>query len=182
MQSGRYAAPDWRNKLIMVLLVLLILFIAAFAFALGFLLGQRYCNVHTHDGIAIAAPAATTEPPELVAPIPVTEPLEKLEDQIAIPGFSALELKASTYEQKLALSNPAENACLFRISLILEDGTVLWTSNEIKPGEHTEPMVLNQKLGPGEYPNAMLKYECFTMDEEKTALNGAETKLTLKVK
>ena len=42
--------------------------------------------------------------------------------------------------------------------------------------------VLNQPLEKGNYPNAVLQYSCFKMDSEKTPLNRAETKLTLRVK
>lgn len=108
-----------------------------------------------------------------------TEPVEKLTDSIAIPGYEGLTLLANSRKQTLVLPNPPENTCLFRMSLILEDGTVLWTSKYIKPGENSDPIKLSDPLAAGTYPNAMLKYECFTTD--KTPLNGAEIKLTLRV-
>lgn len=110
-----------------------------------------------------------------------TEPIEKLDGQIAIPGFESLTLKADSKKQEVVLSNPAENNCYFRIRLLLSDGTVLWTSKEIAPGKTSDPIKLNQTLSAGVYAEAKLKYECFTMDESHTALNGAEIKLTLRV-
>ena len=112
------------------------------------------------------------------APIPET----KLENQTAIPGFEELTLSANTKKQTVVLFNPPENTCLFRISLILEDGTILWTSKEIKPGGDSDPITLTQPLSEGLYFNTVLKYECFAMDANKTPLNGAEIKLTLRVK
>lgn len=109
-------------------------------------------------------------------------PETKLENRTAIPGYESLTLKADEKKQETVLSNPAENTCLFRISLLLEDGTLLWTSKEIKPGKSSDPIRLSQPLSPGQYPNAVLKYECFAMDADKTPLNGAEIKLTLRVK
>lgn len=103
-------------------------------------------------------------------------------DSIAIPGYEAITLKANTKKQSTALQNPAQNVCLFRISLILEDGTVLWVSDYVEPGKISENIVLSRKLEPGTYPNTILKYECFTMDGNLSPLNGAETKLTLWVK
>lgn len=182
MSNGRYSQTDTPNRLVGILLVLLILFMVVSAFLLGFLLGQRYCNVHSH-GVA-----ETTEPPEITAPIKLPEtqaataPVEKNDDKISIPGFERLDLQAHVKEQKVVLPNPAQNTCLFRISLILEDDTVLWTSDYVKPGEVSDPIVLNRTLGAGSYPNAKLKFECFTQDTEMTPLNGAETKLTLRVK
>lgn len=110
---------------------------------------------------------------------PVSE--TKPENRTAIPGFEELILKADAKKQDAVLYNPSENTCLFRISLILEDGTVLWTSKEIKPGKNSDPILLSQPLEAGLYPNTVLKYECFSADADKTPMNGAEIKLTLRV-
>lgn len=107
---------------------------------------------------------------------------EKNKDSISIPGYEGITLKANSLKQDVALKNPAQNTCYFVIALYLEDSTLLWESDYIEPGGESSPIVLTQKLPKGTYPNAILKYSCFTMDKEKTPLNGAETKLTLRVK
>lgn len=99
--------------------------------------------------------------------------------QIAIPGYEALELKANQKKQTLCLPNPEGNDCYFWISLYLADDTLLWQSGLIKPGKTSAPITLTQPLAAGTYPGATLRYDCFRMDREKTPLNGAETKLTL---
>lgn len=111
-----------------------------------------------------------------------TEPVEKLTDGIDLPGYGALNFKADTLEQDVRLPNPPQNFCYVRASLILEDGTVLWTSELIPPGENSAPIVFSTPLAAGEYKNAVLKYECFRMDEALTPLNGATAELTLKVR
>ena len=108
-----------------------------------------------------------------------TEPVEKLTDSIRLPGYGGLNLTAGKTEQNLALPNPAENFCQIRISLILENGTVIWTSELTPPGEQAQ-IVLNEALEKGDY-NATLKYDCFQMDENKTPLNGATCQLVLHV-
>ena len=108
-----------------------------------------------------------------------TEPVEKLTDSISLPGYGGLNLTAGKTEQSLALPNPAENFCQIRISLILEDGTVIWTSELTPPGEQAQ-IVLNEALEKGDY-NATLKYDCFQMDESMTPLNGAACQLVLHV-
>ena len=108
-----------------------------------------------------------------------TEPVEKLTDSISLPGYGGLHLTAGKTEQNLALPNPAENFCQIRISLILEDGTVIWTSELTPPGEQAQ-IVLNEALEKGDY-NATLKYDCFQMDESMTPLNGATCQLVLHV-
>ena len=111
-----------------------------------------------------------------------SEALEKNPDSIAIPGYEMLELKAGTKKQALRLPNPPQNCCYFKIALLLEDGTLLWESNLIKPGSTSKPIVLSKALAKGTYPNAILRYSCYRMDDVCSPLNGAETKLTLWVK
>ncbi len=115
------------------------------------------------------------------SPAESTAPVAKDPDSIAIPGYEGITLTADKKKQTIAFSNPARNTCLFVISLRLEDGTLLWESDEIRPGEKSDPVVLKQALPAGTYPNATLEYACFTDDENRTALNGATTKLTLRV-
>ena len=107
--------------------------------------------------------------------------VEKNPDSIAIPGYELLELQANSTTQTLCLTNPEQNVCYFRISLYLEDGTLLWQSDLITPGDTSKPITLIKALDKGTYPNAILKYNCFASDGI-TPLNGAETKLTLWVK
>jgi hypothetical protein len=111
-----------------------------------------------------------------------TETVVKNPDSIAIPGYEMLELNADSREQSLCMPNPPQNCCYFQISLFLEDGTLLWQSDLIEPGTASKPIVLSQALEKGMYPNAVLRYSCYRMDENLSPLNGAETKLTLWVK
>lgn len=108
--------------------------------------------------------------------------VEKNPASIAIPGYEMLELKANSKEQSLCMPNPPQNCCYFQISLYLENGTLLWQSELIEPGANSKPMVLSVALEKGMYPNAVLRYSCYSQDENLTPLNGAETKLTLWVK
>ena len=111
-----------------------------------------------------------------------TETVEKNPDSIAIPGYEMLEMKAGSREQSLCMPNPPQNCCYFQIALYLEDGTLLWQSELIEPGTTSKPIVLIKALDKGMYPNAILRYSCYRMDEDLSPLNGAETKLTLWVK
>ena len=111
-----------------------------------------------------------------------TSTVGKKPDSIAIPGYETLELNANSKEQALCLPNPEQNMCYFQISLFLEDGTLLWQSELIEPGKTSKPMVLTKTLSKGTYPQAVLRYACYRMDENLSPLNGAETKVTLWVK
>ncbi|MGM9603211.1 MAG: hypothetical protein ACI3W5_16695 [Faecousia sp.] len=110
-----------------------------------------------------------------------SEEVEKLKDSIAIPGFAQLNLKAGTCEQNVALSNPAQNFCYFQISLLLEDGTVIWVSQLIEPGKQSEAITLLQPLDAGTYENVTVHYDCYTMDGSLTQLNSGEITIKLVV-
>lgn len=161
MSKGRFEKekkrfPIWK----LVLIVLAILIFLAIILWVG---KQPEANQN--------APKVTTEPT-----------IEKNPNSIAVPGYEMLELKADSKEQSLCFPNPPQNVCYFQITLCLEDGTQLWVSELIEPGTNSKPMVLAKALPKGTYPNAVLRYSCYRMDEDLSPLNGAETKVTLWVK
>lgn len=106
---------------------------------------------------------------------------DKNTDTISIPGFDIMNLQAGVKEQSVNLYNPEQNTCYFRMTLLLEDGTELWSSDLLEPGKAIYNITLNQTLEAGEYENASIRYECFTMDGNMTQLNGADMKMTLNV-
>jgi hypothetical protein len=108
----------------------------------------------------------------------IQEEVVKNPDSIAIPGYEGITLKANSLEQNVSFNNPPQNCCYFVMTLCLEDGTILWESDYIEPGKVSEPIVLTQELKAGTYSNAVLKYSCYSVEDE-SQLNGAETKLTL---
>lgn len=103
------------------------------------------------------------------------------QEMIQVTAYESLELKADTLQQDVHLSTISDNECITVMSLVLADGTELWQSGELYPGQIVLSMTLSQPLSAGEYPNTVLRYQHFTLDEEKTPLNNAETLLTLKV-
>lgn len=100
---------------------------------------------------------------------------------IQIPGYSTAEMKAGDESLVLSIGNPKANKCGFYATLKLEDGTVLYESELIKPGYGLTEVPLNQTLDAGEY-TAMVVYKCVTLDEEETPLNSAESEFKLIVK
>lgn len=100
-------------------------------------------------------------------------------ENIAIPGYETLSFQAGKTAQTVRLTNPAENACTFALSLTLEDGETLWTGEALSPGEAFTRITLERALDAGEYP-ATLHYDCYTI-EDNQPLNGAEIQLTIEV-
>lgn len=152
------------NRILIVIIVFLLVVIAVLALIIANMRGKL-----------LAQSSGGAQPEQ-------AKPAEKLTDSIDIPGYSQIYFVADSLEQDDTISNPPQNFCLMRISLCLEDGTLLWTSEPVKPGEKSTPIVLNKALEKGDYANAKLIYRCYRMDENQTPLNGAETKLTIKVR
>ena len=177
--AGKYLkarAGAKRSRKSLLLIGLILLLVAVIAAMLIWIVSDSK-GQGSEDLNPVSQQTEETAPME-TAPME-TEPVEKLTDSISLPGYGGLNLTAGKTEQNLALPNPAENFCQIRISLILEDGTVIWTSELTPPGEQAQ-IVLNEALEKGDY-NATLKYDCFQMDENKTPLNGATCQLVLHV-
>ena len=102
-------------------------------------------------------------------------------ENIIIPGYRVLEFKAGKRLQDTRFYNPPENNCSFKLSLIMPDGALLWTSDLLEPGNIFVKIMLSKSLKKGTYRNALLKYQCYSLDGT-TELNGAEIKLTIEVK
>lgn len=128
--------------------------------------------------------AADTTPTVIGGGEPIPEERDKPKDEgsIHLLAYGELTFTAGTKEQTARLKNPGENTCLIRISLILADGTKIYTSELVPPGYYTKPIVLTAAMEPGIYRDVTLQYECFTNDSEQKTLNGATSKLYITVK
>ena len=98
---------------------------------------------------------------------------------IQIPGYDVIHFKAGKIEQDVLFRNPEENTCCFRMSLTLSNGLPVWTADDVlNPGEAFLRIDLERKLAPGTYRNAVMKYECYSL-EDMSRLNGAEIRVTI---
>lgn len=100
---------------------------------------------------------------------------------IQIPGYGTAVMNAGDKSLHLSIGNPKENNCGFYATLKLNDGTVLYKSELLKPGYGLTEVPLSQTLEAGEY-DAVVLYQCVTLDEEQTPLNSAESGFKLIVK
>ena len=92
--------------------------------------------------------------------------------------MNGIYLKANQTKQTVDFFNPAENQCYFIISLYLSDGTLIYKSDYIEPGEKITDIELLQTLKKGVYKNCTLNYDCFTLTN-KSRLNGSTVKLEI---
>lgn len=156
------------NRMLLILVAVLLIV----AIVVGLLVLKRVNNT---EAVKQDAPTAIGGG----EPIPEDKPIEKNETGIALPGYVSITLKAGQKQQELTIPNPSENTCLIRISLILEDGTTIWTSELVEPGYYCKPVVLIAPMERGKYKNVKLKYECFTNDDKREPLNGAQTTIDI---
>ena len=103
----------------------------------------------------------------------------RVQPSIVVPGLDHLTISANTTDVNLGLENPSDNACLFVISLELDDGTVLYTSGLLAPGDEVGDVTLSQALSPGTY-EAVIRYEAYDADD-LSPLNSAEVTISLVV-
>ena len=97
-----------------------------------------------------------------------------------IPGYSSAEMKAGETSLHLSIGNPKENTVGMFATLRLADGTVLYESPLLKPGQGLTEIPLSKTLEKGTY-DAMVVYQCVLLDEKNTPLNAAESGFTLYV-
>ena len=106
------------------------------------------------------------------------EPEESTSGGIQIPGYSKAEMEEGDTQLHLSIGNPKENNCGFYVTVRLENGTVLYKSELLKPGYGLTEIPLEQTLNKGTY-DAEVFYECVTLDEDASPLNSAISKFQL---
>lgn len=170
-QNRQSAAPPVRRRTSLSDILLTLLALALLLSACASKGGNASLGGSASLGGAAAVPGDTVERYAEAAP--------SESGSIAIPGYETLRLQADSLEQTVSLTNPPENPCLFVLTLMLEDGTALWTGQGLYPGERFTAITLNKALPAGEY-GALLRYDCFAA-QDGAPLNGAEIQLTLVV-
>lgn len=98
----------------------------------------------------------------------------------SIPGYSSASMNEGDMSLVLRVGNPPENKVGLIATVRLEDGTVLYESPVLRPGQGLEEIPLNRTLSKGEY-NAEVYYQCVLLDDEHTPLNAAISAFRLHV-
>jgi hypothetical protein len=97
-----------------------------------------------------------------------------------IPGYGSAVMNAGDRTLKLTIGNPLGNRVGFLAELTLEDGTVLYSSPLLEPGQAILLLPLERTLEKGTY-KAMVKYNCVTLDRSHQPLNAGISGFTLYV-
>lgn len=107
-----------------------------------------------------------------------TEEAER--NQITICGFTEWNVEAGeTGNLPISLKNPDGNPCYFTFIITLEDGTVLYQSDHVPPGNEIKRITINEPLEKGKYTAFV---SILTNEIETGAkMNSADTKITINV-
>lgn len=100
--------------------------------------------------------------------------------QITICGFTEWNMKAGESENlPISLKNLEGNPCYFTFIITLEDGTVLYQSDHVPPGNEIKRITINEPLEKGTYT----AYVSILTNELETGakMNSADTKITINV-
>lgn len=100
---------------------------------------------------------------------------------VTIPGYEVMKFRAGQTDQRVVLRNPETNNCAFVISIILPSGKEIYRSEELRPGDSIERIKISIPLDAAIYEASILRYSCFTLDDEPQELNGADSLFTLEV-
>ena len=155
-------------------LVLAAVILAAAAVILWMLFSQRgQQGSRTAAGIVISDEASEW-----------TQELEDVsggQQGIKIPGYGEITVAGGETSWNITLLNPEGNQCYFQYAVTIDDQeTPIYESDLIEPGTAITEFEVSEPLEAGEY-EIHLNISAFAMDEELTALNGANVKSVLHV-
>ena len=162
---------DKKKRYWTLLVLLIVILIAGIAAAVYF---SRQKDPETGGNAYVDADASAWDDG-----IDTEEPRE-ITENILVPGYSGAEMKAGDTTLSLRIGNPEENTCYLQATLQLEDGTVLYESGLLEPGTGFEQIELTQTLEAGTY-EALVHYQGYSMDEERSELNASDSAFTLTV-
>lgn len=102
-------------------------------------------------------------------------------DGVEISVSAGYVLKADSYVQNLELENYASNPCAMIITFYLADGTMLYQSPRLNPGDSVHGITMQTTLQPGTYRDALMVYEFYDLNGGSTATNRCEFPVELRV-
>lgn len=99
---------------------------------------------------------------------------------VQIPGYKEAKMHAGDESLHLNIGNPKENSVGFEVTVELEDGTVLYKSPILEPGQGISELPLLTSPEQGTY-QAYAVYQIVSLDEAHTPMNTAKSAFTLYV-
>ena len=100
---------------------------------------------------------------------------------IRVPGYDYMSMKEGDTSIPVTLYNPKENNCRIVAAIILPDGTEVYRSDPLGPGDTLNKINISKPLGAGTYNRSILRYYCYGLNDMRQ-INEADVIFTLEVK
>lgn len=100
---------------------------------------------------------------------------------VSIPAVSGLRFIYENQIQYVQFENPDTNPCCLQISIYLSDGTLVYTSSPLRPGDVLQEILPLVRLMPGIYRHSILVFDCMSLDEPYTPLMRCEFEIEIYV-
>ena len=93
---------------------------------------------------------------------------------------NGIKMKADTINQDFVIPNSSSNKYAISAFIILEDGTIIYESGYLYPGETIDNIDLYKSLKKGTYENSILLYKLYTVDEPHEFVSKCEFSIEIK--
>lgn len=100
---------------------------------------------------------------------------------VQIEATSGFVMDAGVTTQSVKFNNSKSNNCAFIVILYLADGTEIYKSDYLYPGESIDEIELKQTLKVGLYKNALMVYQLYSTESHKP-INRCEFPIEIQTK
>lgn len=96
------------------------------------------------------------------------------DSDILIHATTGFVFNADSLEQKVCIENPSENMYDFVVSIYLGDGTLIYHSDYIHPGDSVTSIKTERELESGVYANSIIVYRLYSTDTSHDVISQCE--------
>lgn len=93
---------------------------------------------------------------------------------VVVHATTGFIFNADSLNQTVDIDNPEQNNCDFIVSIYLGDGTLIYESEYIHPGDCITEIQVTQALRSGVYRNSVIAYNFCSADDSHTILSQCE--------
>ena len=99
---------------------------------------------------------------------------EQSDNDVVVHATTGFVFTADSLNQEVNIENPTQNTCEFVVSIYLGDGTMLYQSERIRPGDCITDIQITQTLKMGVYKNSVIAYSFYNADNSDTVMSQCE--------
>ena len=147
----------------------------------------RQCDMQAPE---TGADLASTQPTEAMGSVLPTisfgsdDGYREISDSpsVILGATSGYVMQSHSLRQDIEFSNNAKNPCALKAAIYLADGTLLYESRCLMPGETVANITLTTELNEGLYQNALLLYTMYSLEKPHKTINQCEFPIEIQTK